>query len=95
VKVTVYGRPGCHLCDDAVAEIERLLDGTPSVILEVIDIEGDDALMLRYLERIPVVEVDGSPVSELVFEPDSLRQRLGAARAPADGYAGEADAQDH
>ncbi|MEX0621065.1 MAG: glutaredoxin family protein [Solirubrobacterales bacterium] len=79
VKVTVYSRPGCHLCDEALDQIKVIArEGAVSGI-EVIDIEGDDDLIRRYLERIPVVMVDGEVVSELVFDPATLRTRLGSA----------------
>jgi hypothetical protein len=42
----------------------------------VVDIEHDDRLLARYLERIPVVEVDGREVSDLVFEPSGLLEAL-------------------
>ena len=38
----------------------------------MVDIESDDGLLARYLERIPVVEADGEEVSDLVFEPSRL-----------------------
>jgi hypothetical protein len=44
--------------------------------LEEIDIESDEALHRRYLERIPVVTVDGELVSELILDRDALRARL-------------------
>ena len=53
--VTLYGRPGCHLCDDARDVLRRVQNHTPFV-LEERDITADDALHRRYLERIPVVE---------------------------------------
>ena len=58
----VYGRPGCHLCDDAVAIIERVRARLPFA-LEQRNIEADDGLFKRYLERIPVVEIDGGRAS--------------------------------
>jgi hypothetical protein len=65
--VTLYGRPECHLCDEARAEILELA-GDDAIELREIDIESDDRLLAAYLERIPVVEVDGREVSELVFD---------------------------
>ena len=66
--VTVYGRAGCHLCDDATKLIESLRTELPAFELKQVDIERDDDLHARMLERIPVVEVDGKLVAEL--EPD-------------------------
>jgi glutaredoxin len=79
MKITVYSRPGCHLCDEALAQIESLVDGRDGVSLEVIDIESDDTLFKRYLERIPVVEAGGEVVSEVIFDPGPLRAAMGIA----------------
>jgi glutaredoxin len=73
--VTLYGRPGCHLCDDARAVLERVRSGTPFA-LEEVDIEADDALMRRYLERIPVVALDGEELFDFVVDEAALRDRL-------------------
>ena len=74
--VTLYGRPECHLCDEAregLLELRRR--GADSELVEV-DIEGDDELHARLLESIPVVEVDGRRVSELFLDPDAVLASL-------------------
>ena len=73
--VVLYGRPGCHLCDEARRVLLGLRSEGREFDLEEVDIESDDDLLRRYLERIPVVTVDGRVVSELV--PD--RAALGAS----------------
>jgi glutaredoxin len=73
--VTLYGRPDCHLCDDARAVLERVR-ATHPFRLEEIDIEADDELFKRYLERIPVVAVDGEERFELFVEDEALRRTL-------------------
>ena len=73
--VTLYGRAGCHLCDDARARLEAIRRTHPFVLREV-DIEADDALFKRYLERIPVVALDGEELFELFVDDEILRQRL-------------------
>jgi glutaredoxin len=70
--VTLFSRPGCHLCAEARAELERL-DGFE---LREVDIESDEELMRAYLERIPVVEVEGEIVSELIFDRDAFERAL-------------------
>ena len=78
--VTLYTRPGCHLCDEARAAILAMrAEAAPFEVREV-DIDEDDALHARYLERIPVVEVDGEIVSELVLEPDRVLASLDTVR---------------
>jgi glutaredoxin len=78
-RVTVYSRPDCHLCEEALDRIHGIAAEGNAFELEVIDIERDDDLMKMYLERIPVVMVGAEVVSELVFDPASLRARLGTA----------------
>jgi len=75
-RVTLYARPDCHLCDEARAELERLSAGGLGFELEEVDIERDDELHARFLERIPVVELDSEIVSELFLDTDGLRARL-------------------
>ena len=73
--VTLYARPGCHLCDDARAAIERVRGRTPFRLVEI-DIESDDALHRTYLERIPVVEVDGEELFEYFVDEAMLAARV-------------------
>jgi glutaredoxin len=67
-EVLLYGRPGCHLCDEARAAI---LDFGGIELCEV-DIDSDERLLAAMLERIPVVEVEGTVVSELEFDRDAF-----------------------
>ena len=76
MKVTLYSRPGCHLCDEARAEIEARRGELPAFVLEEVDINRDDALLRAFLERIPVVEVDGEVISELILDAEALRSAL-------------------
>lgn len=76
--VTLYGRPGCHLCDEARAELERLRESAPFA-LEEVDIEGDPALHARYLERIPVIALDGEELSDFFVDAPALLRKLGAS----------------
>lgn len=61
--ITIYGRPGCHLCDEAEARVRDLAGD--AVDVGVVNIEADDDLHKRLLELIPVIELDGVRVSEL------------------------------
>jgi glutathione S-transferase len=74
--VVLYGRPDCHLCDEVRAGLEQLGRDGIAFDLEEVDIESDDELLRRYLERIPVVEVDGEIVSELFLNAEALRSKL-------------------
>ena len=74
--VRLYARPDCHLCDEARAGLEELRADGVSFELEEVDIESDDELMKRFLERIPVIELDGEIVSELHLDANGLRERM-------------------
>jgi glutaredoxin len=74
--VSLYTRPGCHLCDEARDLILSLRDGEASLELREIDIESDPELHARFVERIPVVEVDGEHVAELYVDAQTLRRAL-------------------
>jgi glutaredoxin len=74
--VRLYGRPDCHLCDEARDRLLELRSDGLDFELEEIDIENDNALLRRYLERIPVIELNGEIVSELFLDEDGLRARL-------------------
>lgn len=73
--VDLYGRPGCHLCDEARVELQAL-QGELGFEIREHDIEADDQLFKRYLERIPVVVIDGEEVCELFVEEAEIRKRL-------------------
>ena len=74
-EVTVYGRPGCHLCDDALAVLERLrLEA--GFALRTVDIEDDPQLLRAYLERIPVIALDGEVLYDFHVDEADLRSRL-------------------
>jgi hypothetical protein len=75
LTLILYGRPGCHLCEDALAQIERVRARVPFV-LEQRDIESDDEWFKRYLERIPVVEVEGQELFELFVDAGQLEEML-------------------
>ena len=59
IRIEIYTRPGCHLCDTAKEVIERVGRRIPFV-LSVIDIEKDPELEKLYGEQIPVVFINGN-----------------------------------
>ncbi|MGH2927482.1 MAG: glutaredoxin family protein [Solirubrobacteraceae bacterium] len=77
--VVLYGRPGCCLCDQARAVLDRVRADMPFA-LEERNIEDDDRLLRAYLERIPVVTIDGTEAFELFVDEAELRERLRLAR---------------
>ena len=74
--LVLYGRDGCHLCDEARTEILALRLELPRFQLREVDIELDDALHAAFLDRIPVIEVGGAVVSELGLDRDALARAL-------------------
>jgi hypothetical protein len=58
VRATVYTRAGCHLCEQALADLERLRRRYPHE-LQLVDISADPELVRTYGERIPVLSIDG------------------------------------
>ena len=74
-RVRLIGKPGCHLCDDARAVIERVC-GEASVTWDEVSIEDDPALADQYWEQIPVVLLDGRPFDFWRVDPARLRDAL-------------------
>jgi glutaredoxin len=70
-RLVLYSRPGCHLCDEARVVLQRI--GVP---FAEIDIESDDELLKRYLERIPVVALDGQELYDFFVDEQDLRRRV-------------------
>jgi glutaredoxin len=80
-QVVVYSRPGCHLCEEAVQALAALHgEGYRFDLLEV-DIESEDSLLRRMLEKIPVVEIGGQVVSELLLDEAAVKARLDSVSA--------------
>jgi hypothetical protein len=73
--VTLYGKPGCHLCDDARAVVERVREQRPFDLREV-DVSLDPALYREYGERLPVLALDGEEVFEFFVDEAVLVERL-------------------
>jgi len=90
-EVVLYGREGCCLCDEAREVLERVRSDHPFELLER-DIEADEGLLRAYLERIPVVTLDGEELFALGVDEAVLRARLARVRSMTDiEVAGGAD----
>jgi glutaredoxin-like protein DUF836 len=77
-QVVLYTREGCCLCDEARQLLVTVLkEVVPPVELQERDIEANDDLFRAYLERIPVVTIDGEEAFELFVDEAELRRRLG------------------
>lgn len=74
-RITLYGKPGCHLCDDARLVVEAVCAETGESFEEV-DITTSRDLMERYGEQIPVTFVDGRQHDFWRVSPERLRSAL-------------------
>ena len=73
--VTVYSKPGCHLCEEAVHVLRRVQKQDPFT-LEEVNIQDDPALLAEYGEQIPVINLNGTFLFEYAVDETRLRQLL-------------------
>jgi glutaredoxin len=73
--LTLYSRPGCHLCDEARAALERVR-ARATFSLHEVNIETDEELHRRYLERIPVVALGDEELFEFFVDEAALEAKL-------------------
>jgi thioredoxin-like negative regulator of GroEL len=79
LRLVLYTRPGCHLCDEMKAEIARARLGGACEVAEV-DVDSDPVLAGRYGLSIPVLELDGRPLFKGRCTAEDLRRKLERAR---------------
>ncbi|THG31063.1 glutaredoxin family protein [Naasia lichenicola] len=77
-RLTLIGKPGCHLCDEARTVVDRVVTTLPtgSVVVEERDILQDAELFDRYVEEIPVVLIDGEEHGHWRFDDERLKAAL-------------------
>ncbi len=75
-RLVLYGRPGCHLCDEARGILQELIARAGDVEMRELNIEEDEGLLRSFLERIPVIELDGVLIGELVPDRTALEATL-------------------
>lgn len=73
--ITVLGRPGCHLCEEALDELRPIAAELGASIAQI-NIDLDDGLLLAHLERIPVVLVDEAELCHLFVDATAVRAAL-------------------
>ena len=74
-RITLYSRPGCHLCDNARGVIESVCAETGESYVDI-NIDDDPELQARFGEEIPVTFVDGKQHDFFRVSADRLRQAL-------------------
>ena len=82
IVLTIYSRPGCHLCDEMKAVVQRVARAAaePATIAEI-DISTDPELESRYGLEIPVLMVNGKKVAKYRVEEEALTRMLQRERA--------------
>jgi glutaredoxin len=87
-EVVLYSRPGCKLCDEAREQLRAMARQGPRFEIRDVNIEDDERLHAAYLERIPVIELEGEVVSELWLDRGALQARLDTVPTMGDGEPG-------
>ncbi|MFA4930019.1 MAG: redox-sensing transcriptional repressor Rex [Patulibacter sp.] len=86
-EVVVFLRAGCHLCADAIADLDVLREQEPFVV-RTVDIERDDRLHARYLERIPVIAVAGEELCDFAVDGEKVLAAVRDLRARREAVGG-------
>jgi hypothetical protein len=79
IALTIYSRPGCHLCDEMKAVVDRVASSVADAVsVDVIDIENEPALESQYGLEIPVLLVNGKKAAKYRVAEKELRRLLAA-----------------
>lgn len=70
----VYSRPGCHLCEQLVEELQPMIRGRAK--FEVLNIDTQPEWTEKYATRIPVIELDGHFVCQYHLDADAINAAL-------------------
>jgi len=85
IALTIYSKPGCHLCDEMKAIVDRVVRTSAlAIAVEQIDITTDPDLEARYRLEIPVLLVDGTKIAKYRVTEAELMRAL-TARAGRSG----------
>jgi thiol-disulfide isomerase/thioredoxin len=77
IVLTLYSRPGCHLCDDMKAIVARVARApVEPVMIEEVDISSDAELEARYGLEIPVLLVNGKKAAKCRVTEEELTRIL-------------------
>jgi glutaredoxin len=77
--LTVYSKPDCHLCEEAMLVLRSLQSELAFTLVER-DISDDETLHRAYFDRIPVVTLDGVELSHFFVDEALVRERLESRR---------------
>jgi len=73
--VTIFGRTGCHLCEDALKVLQSMQDELNFEIEEIL-IDGNEELEKQYGEKIPVTHIDGIHHDFWRVDPERFKSSL-------------------
>ena len=94
IRITIYSRPGCHLCEAMKAVVERAVrGGSVAATIDEVDISQDTDLQARYGVEIPVLVVDGMKTAKYRVTEADVRRML-IARSRASGGSGGSGGSD-
>ena len=77
VRITLYSRPGCHLCE-AMRDVAVAVARERGATFEEVDVDDDPVVAAQYDLEVPVLCVNGTKAFSIRVTPELLRQRLAA-----------------
>jgi glutaredoxin len=83
VRLTIYSKPGCHLCDEMKSVVHRVVaqhTNAHDISVDEIDISTDRDLLDRYGLEIPVLLIDGKKTAKYRVSEEELTQMIGGRR---------------
>ena len=83
MRLTIYSKPGCHLCDEMKSLVHRVISRESShsaIAVDEIDISNDPMLLERYGLEIPVLMIDGKKVAKFRVTEEDLTRMIGGRR---------------
>ena len=82
MRLTIYSKPGCHLCDDMKSVVHRVVTqhAEHAITIDEIDISTDPDLLDRYGLEIPVLLIEGKKVAKYRVSERELRQMIRGRR---------------
>lgn len=78
-KLTVYGREGCHLCQEMVEELTELL-ADRDIQFDIVDVDSSEMLKERYGHLVPVLAGEGGEICHYFLDRAALDAYLGNIR---------------
>ena len=88
MRLTIYGKPGCHLCDEMKSLVHGVIArqfSDQAIALDEIDISNDRELLDRYGLEIPVLLIDGKKVAKYRVSEQELTQMVEARKVRGKG----------